>query len=107
MGFSLQLTVCVCVLFSIGIEAAPEPKPCGFYYPCYNRAQGGFGDGWTVSPWVYYNRGLKDCEARWSELNCVDRCKCLFKMSKKKENSCMIRTALTGCDTTSQLLGVG
>jgi len=49
-------------------------------------------------------RGLKDCEARWSELNCVDRCKCL-NLPKKRENACLVRTTLTGCDTISQLVG--
>merc|ERR1712002_1030164 len=48
--FSLKLIVCVCVLFSIGIKAAPGPKPWCPYWGCYNR------EPVTVSPWVYYNR---------------------------------------------------
>ena len=33
--FSLKLAVCVCILFTIGIEAAPEPTPWCAYPPCY------------------------------------------------------------------------
>merc|ERR1719209_1208326 len=53
---SLKLAVCVCLLFTMGIEGAPEPKPYSPYLgpPYYNRA-GGWGR--PTAPWLYYNRG--------------------------------------------------
>merc|ERR550519_3167744 len=53
---SLKLAVCVCLLFTMGIEGAPEPKPCPPYLcpPYYNR---GGGLGRRTAPWIYYNRG--------------------------------------------------
>merc|ERR1711970_658259 len=55
--FSLQLAVCVCVLFSIGIEAAAEPKPWCAYHPCY-YTEGGLGSlGIQTYRPAFYNRG--------------------------------------------------
>merc|ERR1719431_1324377 len=58
--FSLKLVVCVCVIFTNGIEAAPEPKPepqtwC-LYPPCF-FGEGGFGGSGiqTYRP-IFYNR---------------------------------------------------
>merc|ERR1711970_116511 len=50
---SLKLVVCVCVLFTIGIEAAPEPKP----WCIPPRCSGGVGSSGTIRG-IFYNRGL-------------------------------------------------
>merc|ERR1712002_591398 len=55
---SLKLAVCVCVLFNIGIEAAPEPKPearpcwppgCAGPWPPSHYREGGSG-GYRAPP---------------------------------------------------------
>merc|ERR1719466_58658 len=52
--FSL-LTVCFCVIFTLGIEAAPEPKPCRPPWCIYG--EGGLGGWGTPTFWpTFYNR---------------------------------------------------